>query len=364
MLLVGSTGGWNSNIFLTPNNTQSVYYAAPYVGLSLDKAFAQQEIQANATETFNRYSISSLDSSALSYSGAWLWHFTPNWSGTLSGSRSESTNNFSQFNNTNNESFVVTTYNGNMSLDGLLFGGWHLLAGASIVQSNNSQQFQALGSYREYGFSGTGLEYVAGSGSSISAVNRWVQGQYFDQPIDFATLTDNKYQDQENGLSAIWKLTGKSTVDAQLSWLARRYQNLSVRNFSGPKGRINYTLGAPSDKLRLSLGYTRNIAAYLADQASYTITNTVSFVPTWQATEKIAVHMDFERATWSYRGPVFVLPIPFRGDTVLSATAGVDWKAFRNITLGASAQRSHRSSNIFADEYNDTLVTVNASLKF
>ena len=364
MLLVGSTGGWNSNIFLTPNNPQSVYYAAPYVGLSLDKAFAQQEVQANITQTFYRYDMSSLNSSAMAYSGAWLWHFTPNWSGTLSGSRNESTNNFSQFQNTTNQSYVVTTYNGNLNLDGLLFGGWHLLAGGSITQSNNSQPNTALASYREYGFSNTGLKYVAGSGSSISVVNKWVQGEYIDQPPIPATLTDNKYQDQENGFDSTWNVTGKSNVVARLSWFARRYQNFSVRNFSGPRGQITYTLGSAADKLRLSLGYTRDIAAYITDQSSYTITNTVSLIPSWQATQKIAVHMDFERATWSYRGPVFVEPTPFRGDTVLSALAGVDWTPFRNVTLGASAQRSHRSSNIFTDEYNDTLVTVNASLKF
>ena len=232
----------------------------------------------------------------------------------------------------------------------------------SVVFPAHSPTSQS--SAEKSGLAGSGIEYVAGSGSSISAVNRWVLGEYLDQPADVATLTDNKYQEQENGFNSTWNITGKSTVVARLSWYARRYQNFSVRNFSGPRGQITYTLGSAADKLRLSLGYTREIAAYITDQSSYTITNTVSLIPTWQATQKIAVHMDFERATWSYRGPVFVEPTPFRGDTVLSALAGVDWTPFRNVTLGASAQRSHRSSNIFTDEYNDTSVTVNASLKF
>ena len=362
-LLIGSTGGWNSNIFLTPNNTQSVYYAAPYVGLSVDKAFAQQEIHSTITQTFYRYNLSSLDASAFSYNGAWLWHFTPNWSGTISGGRSESVNNFNQFQNTNQQSFVVTNYNGNINLDGLLFGGWHLLAGGSFVQSNNSQPFQALGSYKEYGMADTGLKYVAGSGSSISAVNRWVQGDYFDQQPDPTTLLDNRYQEQENGLKSTWYLGGKSTVNTRLSWLARRYQNFSQRDYSGPRGQITYVLGSAADKLRLNVGYTRDIAAYLTDQSSYTISNTVSIIPTWQASQKIAVRMDLERATWSYRGPV-ISSFPLRGDTVLSALAGIDWTPLRYLALSASVQRSHRSSNIFADEYNDTLVNISTSLKF
>ena len=363
MLQVGSTGGWNSNIFLTPNNTQSVYYAAPYVGLIFDKAYAQQEFQANVTETFYRYSQSSLDASALAYSGAWLWHMTPGWTGTISGGRTASVNNFSQFQSTNGQSFVVTTYNSNFNLDGIIFGGWHLLAGGSFLQSNNSQQFQALGSYREYGMADTGIKYVAGSGSWISAVNRWVQGDYFDQQPDPTTLLDNRYQEQENGLKSSWLITGKSTVNTRLSWLARRYQNFSQRNYSGPRGQITYSLGSAADKLRLNVGYTRDIAAYLTDQSSYTITNTVSIIPSWQVSQKIAVHMDLERATWSYRGPA-VSSFPLRGDTVLSALLGADWTPLRYLALSASAQRSHRSSNIFADEYNDTLVNISASLKF
>ncbi|MGH8750817.1 MAG: XrtB/PEP-CTERM-associated polysaccharide biosynthesis outer membrane protein EpsL [Burkholderiales bacterium] len=364
MLLVGSSATWNSNIFLTPSNARSVYYAAPYVGLRLDKLYAQQEFQAHVTETFYRYSISALNSNSFEYGGAWLWHLSPRVNGTISADRNQSVNNFSNFQGNGAQNFVVTTENRNFTLDNSLFGGWHLLAGASDFRSTNSQPFTVLGDYRLYGFSDTGVRYVTQSGNSISAVNRWSQGSYLNQAADPVTVLDNAFQEQENGLRSTWNLGGKSSVNTRLSWLARRYQNFAQRNYSGPTGEIVFYWAPLSSKLGFNLAYRRDLAAFLTDQSSFTVTNTFSFAPSWQVSPKIALRMNLAHAKLAYRGPVVGPPFPLRGDTVLSALLAADWTPLRNVSLSASVQRSRRTSNISAFEYNNTIGFINASLKF
>ena len=74
--------------------------------------------------------------------------------------------------------------------------------------------------------------------------------------------------------------------------------------------------------------------------------------------------MHLEHSTISYRGPVVVPASPLRGDTYLAGLLAVDWSPLRYLTLSASAQRTHRTSNIFADEFNDTIGGISASVKF
>jgi outer membrane receptor protein involved in Fe transport len=106
------------------------------------------------------------------------------------------------------------------------------------------------------------------------------------------------------------------------------------------------------------------LAAYVTNLSSYSLTNTQSFTPIWQATEKIAVRMHLERSTRSFRGPVVVPAFPLRGDTYYAGLLAVDWSPLRFLTLSASAQRTHRSSNVFENEFNDTIGGISASVKF
>ena len=53
-----------------------------------------------------------------------------------------------------------------------------------------------------------------------------------------------------------------------------------------------------------------------------------------------------------------------RVDTAKLASIGIDWKPYRNITLGANVQRSERSSNVAGLNFNDTIAGLSANLNF
>jgi exopolysaccharide biosynthesis operon protein EpsL len=361
-LLVGSTAAWNSNVFLVPNNVESDFYVAPYVGLRIDKPYAQQRFQLDVTGTFYRYkNLSFLNDNSFTYRGAWLWHLSPRVSGTISADRKQDVNDFYDFHN--RQSFVTTTENRYFSIDGWISGGWHLLMGTFDYETKYSQIFQPQVSSRLLGID-PGVKYVAASGSSITAVTRLSKGDYPNQPLDPVNLIDNDYIQRESGLESTWNLGPKSTVNGRLTWFEHRGEHFSQRNFSGPTYQLNYDWASLSGKLRLNLNAKRELGVYTTDLSSYSLTNTQSFTPIWQATDKIAVRMHLERSTRSFRGPVVVPAFPLRGDTYLAGLLAVDWSPLRNVTLSASAQRNHRSSNIFANEFNETVGGLSASVKF
>jgi exopolysaccharide biosynthesis operon protein EpsL len=361
-LLAGSSATWNSNVFLVPNNVESDYYFTPYVGLRIDKSYAQQRFLGDVTETFYRYkNLTFLNYNSFEYRGAWLWHLSPRVSGTISADRKQDVNDFYDFHN--RLSYVITTENRYLDIDGWVYGGWHLLLGAFNYVYKNNQQFQAQQSYRLIG-GNTGIKYVTASGNSIAAVTRLSQGDYFSQPLDPVNLLDNDFIEQDSGVESTWNLAPKTTVNGRLTWFEHRDEHFSQRNFSGPTYQLNFDWASLSGKLRLNLNAKRELGVYTTDLSSYTLTNTQSFTPIWQATDKIAVRMHLERSTRSFRGPVVVPAFPLRGDTYLAGLLAVDWSPLRNVILSASAQRTHRSSNIFANEFNDTIGSLNASLKF
>ena len=361
-LLAGSSAAWDSNVFRVPDNVESDFYVAPYIGLRIDKSYAQQRFQFDVTETFYRYErLTFLNDNSFEYRGALLWHLSPRVSGTIYADRTQDVNDFYDFHTRAN--YVTTSENRYFNVDGWVFGDWHLLLGAFNTVYENSQPFQPIGSTRLIG-GNTGVKYMTASGNSIAAITRFSHGELTDQPLDPVNLVDNDFHQQESGVQSNWNLSPKSTLNGRLVWFERRYENFSQRNFSGPTGELNYVWASLSGNLRLNFTAKRVLAPYVTDLSSYTLTNTQSFTPVWQATEKIAVRTHLERSTISFRGPVVVPAFPLRGDTYLAGLLAVDWSALRYVTLGASVQRTHRSSNVFENEFNDTIGSLNASLMF
>jgi hypothetical protein len=101
MLRVGGSRSWDSNIFRQPAGAaRQERINQAYVGLSIDKPYAQQRFRLDITETAYRYeNFSHLDFDALNYLGAWGWRLGPRLGGTLSAARAESLADYSEFRN-------------------------------------------------------------------------------------------------------------------------------------------------------------------------------------------------------------------------------------------------------------------------
>ena len=159
MLRTGASYSRDTNLFRSPNAAADNIGTA-YVGLSLDKAYAQQRFRLDITETAYRYeNFSHLDFEGLNYLGAWTWQLGPRIGGALRATRAESLADYSEFRNPGQQN-VRTTEDFALSADAWLFGGWHLTGALSRVKNRYSVPFPQEGSYEADGRE-AGVRWVA-----------------------------------------------------------------------------------------------------------------------------------------------------------------------------------------------------------
>jgi exopolysaccharide biosynthesis operon protein EpsL len=373
-LVLGTSLTRDANVFRRPDNappltgfsTKSDRISVAYAGVRIDKPYAQQRFQLDATGTHTRYdTFSFLDFDAFEYRGAWLWRVTPRVSGTLGAEHKQALVPFVDYGGF--ERNVRTTDSRRFSLDGWVFGGWHLLAGASQSESKNGVPLLAEWDSRTTSGE-AGVKYLAGSGSSLALTRRSSRGDYLNRVIDPVIFFDNRFRQEETELRATWNLSGKSVVNGRLSALERRHEHFAQRDFSGTAGQLDYTW-TPTGKLRLAYSAKRDINSWwdlgsVTANSSYRVTDTLSFAPTWQVDAKTAVRVRLDRLRVDYRGPVIADPRPVRGDTLRSAQVAVDWSPLRYVFFSASLERDSRASNNPGFEFGDTIGSLSVSLVF
>ena len=197
---------WDDNVFRLPSSapSSSDRIASAYVGLHLDKPYGQQRFLMNVTQGAVRYQkFSYLNFNPLSYDGAWLWQLSPRVSGTLTTAHEESLYRFEDSHNITQRT-LSTTDNSRFSVDGRVFGGWHIVGAALYDKTDNTPPVPQTPNYRASGGEG-GLNYVARSGSSIGFNYRARHGEYRDRPLDAVLQLDDGFESKEWGLLVNWR---------------------------------------------------------------------------------------------------------------------------------------------------------------
>lgn len=373
-VLAGGTLTYDSNVLRLPANvdpltavgvsSKSDVISTAYVGLSIDKAYAQQRIEGEVTETAYRYAnLAALNYAAFEYRGAWHWRITPRWGGTLQAERRVAAASFadSQFSQRIQRN-LRTTDNYRFSLDGALFGGWHALFGAYQNQLKYDQGFAPQNSSRTQGVE-AGIKYERASGSAVTVMQRSIQGEYLNRVPDAANVNDNAFRQHDTELKLDWNVSGKSVMRGRLTWIDVRHANFAARDFSGLAGEWGY-VWSPTGKVRVDLTAKRDIAPWWQASSSYRIDDSLSLTPTWQAGAKTAVRARWERTQSDFRGPVVPQTDALRRDTVQNVQLGMDWNPLRNLVLDASVQRQWRASNTAGVDFDARIAQFNAKFKF
>ena len=373
-LLLSETLTHDTNLLRLPKNVNPVAAAgvsskadtssATAVGLRIDKEYALQRFQIDVTETAYRHTnLSFLNYQALEYRGAWLWRVTPRWSGVVATDRvvtlaSLADTAIAQRNRRN----LQTSENLRLTLDGSLGGGWHVLLGGFVSQVKFDQAILPQNSTRTRG-ADAGVRYVSAAGNSVSLVQRATQGDFLNRAADVATVTDNGFRRNETELRMDWNVSGKSLIQSRLAWSGVHHEHFAARDFSGFGGEVAYVWSA-TDKLRLDVVARRDLSQWWQTSSSYRVDDTLSIAPTWRASSKTNVRFRLDRKHSDFLGPVFPLTSPLRSDTAYLALVGVDWTPVPNVVLDAGLQRQRRSSNTALVDFDSTIASINARVRF
>ena len=362
--IVGADVSYESNLLARPDflNPESDTVTRAYVGLRIDKPYSLQRFQLDVTGNAYRYeNFSNLNFNGIDYRAAWLWNLTPRINGTLSAMRTEMPTAFDQTVGVVRNVQTDETYL--FDIDGQISGGWHGLGGVSYQKRDlEAPQATAIPSYSADIWN-AGVKYLFPSGNWIRGIQRWINGNYENRQPDLTTFTSNGFDGYDSELGISWAVTASSAVAGRLTYIDRQDNSFPQRDFSGMTGDVGYRW-TPTAKIRFLFSGGRDISAYQTNFASYRVIDWLSIGENYAATAKISLRWRFYYANTDYRGPIVAAPALLRNDIDRSGAGGVEWRPTRTTLLGADLTYRDRSSNDPFATYDNTIVTVRASLTF
>ena len=347
------------------------------IGIKFDKEYSQQRFQLDLMAIKNDYkNYDYLDFTAKNYRAAWLWHLTPDISGTLLIDRQQTLNNFADFRNFTNDlqtqQSIQTNEIRSFTADWRVGGGVHLLGGVSEIRSRNSTAFNAVGDYVQRGAE-AGIKYIARSENSIALVHRESDGEYEGRELNAINQFnqfDTGFKQSETELQLLARLSGKSTIDARLGYLDREHDNFTSRDYDGFVGQAAY-IWQPTGKLRVTTSLSRSMSTFQQLYNSYLVSDTFAISPSWQWSAKTTFRARYSYSERDYRGAlpgslVFVPEGEEREDKVNGLTLEALWQATRTILVTGTLQHERRSSNFdsFALDYEANSVGISGQLLF
>jgi exopolysaccharide biosynthesis operon protein EpsL len=360
-LRLGSSLAWDSNIFRSPQ-ARSETVSSGYAGVRVDQPYAQQRFRLDLTGTAYRYAnFGHLDFNALNYLGAWDWQVTPRVGGALTASRTQSLVDYSEFRNPGQRN-VRTTENYAATADARLFGGWHVTGGLTQERNRYSVPFPQEGSYRASGGE-AGLKWVARSTNRLAFNLRSLEGRYLDRPLDPALLLDDGFRRREAEGLVSWRMTGKSSLEGRLAHIDYRSNHFAERDFSGIAARLRYLWEAMA-KLSYDLQFQRDISPWADVSASHRLEHRLAAAAIWQATAHVMLRLEARRGQSEFRDPLPGFAASGRRDTESALHFQAEWRALRNVTLNAGAQRYRQSSSDPAGNFSGRQLSAGAALSF
>jgi exopolysaccharide biosynthesis operon protein EpsL len=372
-VITGGSITHDSNLFRLPNSvspqvglgssTKSDTVTTGYVGLRINKPYAQQRFQLDLTETLHRYdNFSRLNFNAFDYRAAWLWHLSPKVSGTLSAERTQTLVPFEDYRLLSQQRNVRDNENRTFNLDWWAFGGWHLLLGVSNIEQKSDAPFLAEADFNLIDYQ-IGTRYESAAGNSIAFIQHVRRGDYANRVADPVNLLDSSFREYESEFRLKWKISGHSSIDGRLGWLDRHHDLFPQRDYSGVVGELGYGW-TPTAKLKVYVVAKRSIDAVVDAFSSYRVNNSFSVTPAWRATEKVTLSLRLDRVESDFRGAVAAPPGALRSDTLHSLKFMADWVPTRNVSLSAGLQKAERSSNTPTGDFDTSIFYIRGGFKF
>ncbi|MEO5659622.1 MAG: XrtB/PEP-CTERM-associated polysaccharide biosynthesis outer membrane protein EpsL [Polaromonas sp.] len=321
--------------------------AVTSVGIKLDKQYSLQrfEFDVNA-DRYSYKEFTNLDFTAVNYAAAWRWSLTPRLHGNLTTDRRQYIDNTADVQNSgqvNRRTNRSTLFDAEYGIG----GPWRVVGGVFENNSTNSQ-LTSEGDSRVSGGE-VGVRYVYASGTSLAYRLRHGSGEYPDR------LSGN-FKDREHEFRLDWPLSGKTTIQAQLSHFDRTHEGLSARDFSGILGQINATWEA-TGKTRVRAGFARELGSYQTASTNYYKGYRFFIAPSWKPTEKTAVLLRYDHGVRDFSPSN-------RRDTSNQGSLSFEWQAARAVKLSASILRDERNSNLPGFDFKSNGLNVSVLASF
>ena len=332
------------------------------LGVHYEKSYSLQSVKLDVGAIDYRYhNFGYLDFTALNYSGAWQWSYTPSLYGNVTASREENLNSFSDFQGFGQRNLRVNTEN-RIDVTYELDARFRLLGALLQSGQTNRQPLIVENGSRTTGLE-TGLRYVFPSENYLGFKLRKLDGTYTDAPLSTTNEVDNSFTQNEIEAELLWALSIKTTADVKVRHISREHPNFPQRDFNGFGGaaRLTWSMSA---KTSVTAALTRDLAAYQTADTNFVQVDRFSLGPVWQMGAKTRLSMQLGASVRNYGGSPGISQASNRRDINREAGLTVDWRPRPFVTVIASAQNVQRSSNAPGLDFSTNLLNLSARLSF
>jgi hypothetical protein len=222
--------------------------------------------------------------------------------------------------------------------------------------------FPQEGSYRASGGE-AGVRWVAPSANWLAFNLRALEGRYVDRVLDPVAKIDDGFRRNEAEALVNWRPSGKSSFEGRAAWIDYRSDHFPERDFSGLAGRLLYVWSA-TGKLALQALLAQEVEPWSDPAASYRVEQRVSAGLLWQPLARTTLRFNATDAENDFRGALPGFTGPQRHDRAHGLTFEAEWRALRNLSLKAVAERYRQSSNDPAANFRGDRLTAAVSFLF
>ncbi len=362
----------DSNLFRLPGNADTTALigrtsAAEQIGVTslgfrARKNYSLQRLELDLNLVDYSYSnFGYLNFTSGSYGAAWRWSLTPYLRGNLTFDRKEVPNSFTDYQGFRLRNHSTDT-NSRLDLTYGLGGPWQMLLGVARSDQVNLVPIVAEGD-TSTGAADVGLQYVFASGNSVAYVLKNATGRFVNRPLQPELLLDDSYRQLDNEVRLRWGITGKSTVEANATYVVRSHPNFAQRDYRGLNtgATLNWNL---TGKSSLQVRWLSELASYQTDAANYGQNDRLLVAPMWQLSPKMTLRGSYELGARKYLGSPTGQTVSQRSDTTRDIALSFDWQPYERIKLGAALQSSRRDSNLTGFDFVVNQTTFSAQLSY
>jgi hypothetical protein len=329
-------------------------------GLDAQWTRSGQALGVDARVDENRYAQNTdLDNTSGHAKVVWDWRSGTQWLGEIGADFTQALAGSANSKYFEKDMVDQAEYFGNATLQ--VDSRWNLTASLRHADHTHSalpRQFEDFHSTTEI----AGIQYVSLQQNSFGAEYRHVTGN-FTQPLPLDGVNFNQdYREDAARVLAAWQLGGSTRIDASAGYLVRSYPRADRGGYSGAVWRASLQWQA-APKTTLVLNGWRELNAYLDAESDYYVSSGASLVPTWNATERIALlaTLSWTDQNYANTNPDLIATVA-RHDRLSTQQFAVAYtpREWLRVQLGYGNQQ--RSSNQPQFQYSDRLLSATFSL--
>ncbi len=340
-------------------------YTTLVAGVSLERPIGRQLITASARASKVAFDKNTeLDYTGKDAAAEWKWQLGNYLSGHAGASYSESLASFADFQNT--ERNIRTDNKRYVDANWLFHPSWQVHGGYTNERFGFDLPSQSYNNRTEK-TAEAGFDYIASSGSTFGLVARQLKGDYPTKGFNPVTgqVIDNGYTQDELKFNVSWNASGVTQVTFLGGYVKRRHNTEVQRDDSGANGRliVNWS---PLGHTQFNGMIWREFGAAEGTQINSALSTGASVGAAWSPTAKLTYNGSLKYEKRDFEPLVGVTGLTGLTDNARTASAGVTYQAWRQVSLSLNGFATRRDGSEAArtSSFRAKGISFNATVKF